>query len=92
VTSIIKELPRWRNRPTRMALLTLAEQVEIRLNAFVQTSWKRRNPMKKYVIERGVPGIGAMDQKGFSEVAHQSNGALEKLKPRPVAGELCHRR
>jgi Protein of unknown function (DUF4242) len=65
-----------------MALLTLAEQAEIRLNAFVQTSWKRRNPMKKYVIERGVPGIGAMDQKGLSEVAHQSNGALEKLKPR----------
>jgi Protein of unknown function (DUF4242) len=38
--------------------------------------------MKKYVIERGVPGIGAMDRKGFSNVAHQSNDALAKLKPR----------
>jgi len=38
--------------------------------------------MKKYVIERGVPGIGAMDRKGFSGVASQSNEALAKLKPR----------
>jgi hypothetical protein len=38
--------------------------------------------MKKYVIERGVPGIGANDHKGFSAVAHQSNDALAKLKPR----------
>jgi site-specific DNA-cytosine methylase len=38
--------------------------------------------MKKYVIERDVPGIGGNDQKGLSAVAHQSNGALAKLRPR----------
>ena len=38
--------------------------------------------MKKYIIERGVPGIGGLDGKGFSDVAHQSNDALMKLKPR----------
>ena len=38
--------------------------------------------MKKYVIERGVPGIGGNDQKGLSAIAHQSNGALAKLRPR----------
>ena len=38
--------------------------------------------MKKYVIERGVPGIGSNDQKGLSAIAHQSNGALAKLRSR----------
>ena len=38
--------------------------------------------MKKYVIERVVAGIGASDQKGLSSVAHQSNDALAKLRPR----------
>jgi Protein of unknown function (DUF4242) len=38
--------------------------------------------MKKYVIERSVTGIGGMDKKGFSDVAHTSNGALSKLQPR----------
>jgi hypothetical protein len=38
--------------------------------------------MKKYVIERGVPGIGASDQKGLRDIARQSNEALSKLAPR----------
>ena len=38
--------------------------------------------MKKYVIERGVPGIGGNDQKGLKAIAHQSNDALAKLRPR----------
>jgi hypothetical protein len=38
--------------------------------------------MKKFVIERGVPGIGASDEKGLSAIAHQSNGALAKLGPK----------
>jgi hypothetical protein len=38
--------------------------------------------MKKYVIERNVTGVGKNDQKGLSGVAHQSNTALDKLKPR----------
>ena len=38
--------------------------------------------MKKYVIERGVPGIGNNDQNGLSAIARQSNAALVKLAPR----------
>ncbi len=38
--------------------------------------------MKKYVIERSVNGIGKNDQKGYSGIAHQSNDALAKLRPR----------
>jgi len=38
--------------------------------------------MKKFIIERGVAGIGAKDQKGLSAVATQSNKALAKLSPR----------
>ena len=38
--------------------------------------------MKKYVIERNVTGVGKSDQKGLSAIAHQSNEALAKLRPR----------
>ncbi len=38
--------------------------------------------MKKYLIERDVKGIGSSDQKGLSDIAHKSNDALNKLKPR----------
>jgi site-specific DNA-cytosine methylase len=38
--------------------------------------------MKKYVIERIVTGIGNNDQKGLSGIAHTSNNALAKLRPR----------
>ena len=38
--------------------------------------------MKKYVIERLVNGIGSNDEKGLSDVAKTSNGALAKLQPR----------
>jgi hypothetical protein len=40
--------------------------------------------MKKYVIERGVPGIGRNDGDGLRSVARQSNEALAKLAPRVV--------
>jgi uncharacterized protein DUF4242 len=43
---------------------------------------KRRNPMKKYVIERSVAGIGAKNQKDLGAVARQSNDALAKLGSR----------
>ena len=54
----------------------------MRLNAAVHRELELENPMKKYVIERVVAGIGASDQKGLSAVAHQSNDALAKLRPR----------
>ena len=38
--------------------------------------------MKKYVIERNVSGVGKSAQKGLSGIAHQSNEALAKLRPR----------
>jgi site-specific DNA-cytosine methylase len=38
--------------------------------------------MKKYIIERGVAGIGAKDRGELSAVAHKSNDALAKLSPR----------
>jgi hypothetical protein len=38
--------------------------------------------MKKYIIERGVPGVGANDHKGLGAIATQSNTALAKLRPR----------
>ena len=38
--------------------------------------------MKRYVIERNVPGIGANDRAGFCNVAQTSNAALRKLAPK----------
>ena len=38
--------------------------------------------MKRYVIERNVPGIGANDQAGFCNIAKTSNAALKKLATR----------
>ena len=35
--------------------------------------------MKRYVIERNVPGIGNMNRAQLKDVAVTSNGALEKL-------------
>jgi hypothetical protein len=38
--------------------------------------------MKKYIIEREVPGVGGNNQNGLSAISGQSNQALAKLKPR----------
>ena len=38
--------------------------------------------LKRYVIERNVPGIGRNDEAGFCSVAPTSNAALKKLAPR----------
>lgn len=38
--------------------------------------------MKKYVIERDLPGVGGMSKAELSGAAQTSNGALAKLKPR----------
>jgi hypothetical protein len=38
--------------------------------------------MKRYVIEREVPGFGANDDAGFCNAARTSNAALGKLAPR----------
>ena len=38
--------------------------------------------MKRYVIEREVPGFGANDDAGFCNAAKTSNTALSELAPR----------
>ena len=38
--------------------------------------------MKKYVIEREIPGVGKMGESGLSGAAKQSNGALAQLAPK----------
>ena len=38
--------------------------------------------MKKYVIERDLPGVGAMDANQLKGAAATSNAALAKLSPR----------
>jgi hypothetical protein len=38
--------------------------------------------MKKYVIEREIPGVGAMGQSDLSGAAKQSNKALSQLAPK----------
>jgi hypothetical protein len=38
--------------------------------------------LKRFVIEREVPGIGSNDQAGFCSVARTSNAALRKLATR----------
>jgi len=38
--------------------------------------------MKKYVIERDIPGVGQMTQNDLSGAAKQSNGALAQLAPK----------
>jgi len=37
--------------------------------------------MKRYLIEREIPGVGKLDAKGLSDAAHTSNAALAKLGP-----------
>ena len=36
--------------------------------------------MKKYVIERDIPGVGGNTPEGFGKAAEQSNRALEPLE------------
>lgn len=38
--------------------------------------------MNRYVIERGIPGIGASSAAQFCGIAEQSNDALTKLGPK----------
>jgi len=38
--------------------------------------------MKRYVIERDLPGIGELGAEDLSDAAHTSNNALAKLAPR----------
>lgn len=38
--------------------------------------------MKRYVIEREIPGIGAMSAAELCQAAQTSNAALEKLAPK----------
>src|SRR5262249_40053959 len=39
-------------------------------------------PMKKYVIEREIPGVGQMNAGDYVGVAKTSNAALSKLAPK----------
>jgi hypothetical protein len=36
--------------------------------------------LKRYIIEREIPGVGKMDGKDLGKAAQTSNGALAKLK------------
>src|SRR5262249_57820343 len=68
-----------------MTLSTLARQAALRLYASVKAVMREarwRSPMKKYIIEREVPGVGGNDQQGLSAISGQSNQALAKLRPR----------
>ncbi len=38
--------------------------------------------MKRYIIEREIPGVGAMDRTQLRGAAQTSNGALAKLAPK----------
>lgn len=38
--------------------------------------------MKKFVIEREIPQVGALDQNGITEAASTSNKALRALAPK----------
>jgi hypothetical protein len=38
--------------------------------------------MKRFIIERNVPGMGANDQAGFCDAATISNAAIKKLAPK----------
>jgi hypothetical protein len=38
--------------------------------------------MRKFIIERDIPGAGALDSCALSDAAHQSNKALAQLSPR----------
>ena len=47
--------------------------------------WQKDNgdlPMKKYVIEREIPGVGTMGQSDLSGAAKTSNKALSQLAPK----------
>lgn len=37
--------------------------------------------MKRYLIEREIPGVGSLDAKGLRDAARTSNQALAKLGP-----------
>ncbi len=38
--------------------------------------------MRKFVIEREIPGVGSLDSSGLADAATKSNGALAELAPR----------
>ena len=37
--------------------------------------------MRRFLIEREIPGVGKLDAKGLRDAARTSNAALEKLGP-----------
>lgn len=37
--------------------------------------------MRKFVIEREIPGVGALDSCGLADAARRSNGVLSELGP-----------
>jgi hypothetical protein len=39
-------------------------------------------PLKRYVIERDVPGVGKADAAGYANIAKTSNAALNRLGPK----------
>lgn len=38
--------------------------------------------MRKFVVEREIEGVGALDSCGLADAAKKSNGALAELSPR----------
>jgi hypothetical protein len=41
----------------------------------------KESTMRRFLIEREIPGVGKMDDKGLRDAARQSNAALAKLGP-----------
>lgn len=46
-----------------------------------QRSQPKENPVRKYVIERSLPGVGRFGPKELREAAERSNEALARLAP-----------
>jgi hypothetical protein len=47
--------------------------------ANIQFVTEEKHTMRKYVIERDIPGVGNFDSKQLCAAAHTSNAALDKL-------------
>ncbi len=46
--------------------------------------------MKKYLIERNIPGVGSLDGKTYQQVADKSNQALAQLGEENIKWEFSY--
>ena len=56
--------------------LKLYDKINLR-----QSQPKGHSAMKRFVIERDMPGVGAMEREQFREAAQKSNSVLADLAP-----------